>query len=156
MTVESLPARHVAEAAHLYYFRIAAGARAPSWYVEGMATQFEGFEWRGSAYAYNRLSRSRLPFVRQAMEQGRHLPLDQLLQGDALALINSDPEKALLFYAECWAFVYFLTRTNQVEHIEAFQRYRDAVDAGKDAKLQEYFPDLRALEEEFVKFIKRM
>ncbi len=144
------------EAAHLYYFRIAEASGAPSWYAEGMATQFEGFRWAGSKYVYDRLSRSRLPFLRRAIEQGRLLPLDQVVSGDALTLINSDTEKALVFYAECWALVYFLTQTDQEEHREAFRRYRDAVDSGKAAPLSDFFPDLRALDADFVKFIKRM
>ncbi|MEK7865912.1 MAG: DUF1570 domain-containing protein, partial [Planctomycetota bacterium] len=144
------------EAAHLYYFRIAAASGAPSWYAEGMATQFEGFRWAGSKYVYDRLSRSRLPFLRRAIEQGRLLPLDQIVSADALTLINSDTEKALVFYAECWAFVYFLTQTDQEEHREAFRKYRDAVDSGKAAPLSEFVGDLRALDADFVKFIKRM
>ncbi len=143
------------EAAHLYYFRIASGVAAPSWYAEGMATQFEGFEWTGSSYVYNRLSRVRLPFVKQAMNQGRHLPVAELVQGDALTLINSDTDKALLFYAECWALVYFLTQTDLAEYRDGFQRYREAVDSGKPAALAEFLPDLGAVEAEFVKFIKR-
>ncbi|GEM_PF-1764791 len=143
------------EAAHLFYFRIAKGLAAPSWYAEGMATQFEGFEWTGSSYAYNRLSRARLPFVKQAMDQRRHIPIAELVKSDALSLINSDTDKALLFYAECWALVYFLTQTEQTEFREGFQRYREAVDSGKPAALTEFFTDLGALEAEFVKFIKR-
>ncbi len=144
------------EAAHLYYFRVAAASGAPSWYAEGMATQFEGFRWAGSKYVYDRLSRSRLPFIRRAIEQNRLIPLDQLVAGEALTLINSDTEKALVFYAECWALVYFLTQTDQEEYRAAFRRYRDAVDSGKAAPLSEFFTDLRALDADFVKFIKRM
>ena len=144
------------KAAHLYFFRVATLSSVSSWYAEGMATQFEGFQWAGDGYVYDRLSRSRLAFVKQAMEAGRHLPLDQLVAGDALTLINSDIERALLFYAECWAPVHFLTMTQQEEYRAAFQKYRDAIDAGSSCSLTDCFPDLQALEADFVKFVRRL
>ena len=90
------------------------------------------------------------------MEAGRHLSLDQLVAGDALTLINSDIERALLFYAECWALVHFLTMTQQEEYRAAFQKYRDAIDAGSSCSLTDCFPDLKALEADFVKFVRRL
>ncbi|MBI2920867.1 MAG: DUF1570 domain-containing protein [Planctomycetes bacterium] len=143
----------VHEAAHLYYFRTSAAARPPSWYAEGMATYFEGFFWDGKGYRFNHLSESRLPFARDAMKGGRHIPLKDLLAGDALALINSDSQKALLFYAECWALNFYLSQTDYRPWKEAYAEYRKAVDTGKAGPLEKFFPDLGKLEEDWVRFV---
>ncbi len=142
------------EAAHLYYFRIAPSARPPSWYAEGLATQLEGFQWDGKEYAFDRLSSSRVPFIRQAVDAKKHFPLADLFRGDALALINADPSRALTFYAECWALVYYLCHTSEAKHVESFRRYREAIDAGTDRPPAEFFPDLAQLEKDFLRFAK--
>lgn len=144
------------EAAHLYYFRIAAAARPPSWYAEAMATQLEGFYWDGKAYVYDRVSQSRLPFIQQAVRGERHLKLDELLGGDALKLINADSEKALIFYAECWAFFYYLTHAADPKDKEAFDKFRENIDKGGQRDLKGYFRDPVKLEENFLKFVKGM
>ncbi len=144
------------EAAHLYFFRVAPNSQCPSWYAEGMATQFEGFRWDGKAYVYDRRSQERVPFVRQAASNGRQMPIDQLIAGDALTLINSDHEKALLFYAECWGLVYFLSETDNPKYKAAWEKFREEMDSGKQANFAEHFTDLKGLEAEFVKFVKRL
>ncbi len=144
------------EAAHLYFFRVRPSSRPPSWYAEGMATQFEGFEWKGAEYAFNRVSASRLPFLKESIRKGRLIPLDQLLAGNALTLINSDAEKALVFYAEAWGLFYFLTHTNQVELRAGFEKYRKSIDAGTERPMTEFLPDLKQIEADLVKYVDAM
>lgn len=144
------------EAAHLFWFRVAPGAKAPSWFAEGMATAFEGFTWDGKAYTFNFLSESRLPFARDAMKAGRHLPLADIIAGDALTLINNDPQKALLFYAECWSLNYYLTRTPNKAVREAYAEYRKSVARGNADPLTKFFPDAAKLERDWVEFVKGM
>ncbi len=143
----------VHEAAHLYWFRIAPGAKAPSWYAEGMATYFEGFGWTGAKYAFNHVAEARLPFVREAMKAGRHMPIKELIAGDALALINSDSQKALLFYAECWALHFYLATTENKAYREAFRDYRKAVETGQPKTLLDFFPDAARMEADWVRFV---
>ncbi|KAF0245079.1 MAG: Tetratricopeptide [Planctomycetota bacterium] len=143
----------VHEAAHLYFFRVAPSARPPSWYAEGMATYFEGFDWDGKTYRFNFISDSRVPFVRDAMRGGRHIPLKDLLAGDALQLINSDSQKALLFYAECWALNYYLSQTDNKGYGAAYEEYRKNVASGGGKALLEYFPDAARLEKDWVECI---
>ena len=100
-------------------------------------------------------SRSRIWFLKQAAAAGKHIPLDQLVAGDALTLINSDPEKALVFYSECWGLVYFLTHTENRALLAAFEKFRESADRGGRPSLQEFI-DLRALEPEFLAFVKRL
>ncbi|GEM_PF-2900099 len=143
------------EAAHLYYFRAVQIGSSASWYLEGMAAQFEGFRDTAGEYAFDRRSKTRISFLKQAVAASRHIPLDQLVAGDALTLINSDPEMALVFYSECWGLVYFLTHTEDKTLAAAFQKFRDAADDGDRAALQEFL-DLKSIEPEFLAFVKRL
>ncbi|MCC6737730.1 MAG: DUF1570 domain-containing protein, partial [Planctomycetia bacterium] len=141
------------EGAHLYWFRIAPGAKAPSWFAEGMATYFEGFDWDGKAWKFGGAPDSRLPRIRDAMLEGKHIPLADLWKGDALALINSDAQKALLFYSECWALNYYLTETGNAAYRKAWADYRKAVADGRDEPLSKFIPDLDRLEKDWVRFV---
>ncbi len=144
------------ESAHLYYFRVAPNANIASWYAEGMATQFEGFHWDGKTYVYDRRSQMRVPFAREAASGKSGLPLEQVIGGDALTLINSDQEKALAFYAECWGLVYFLSETDDKGIKEAWAKFREDADGGKQAQFEDYFKDLKGLEAAYQKFVKRL
>ncbi|MCE9582719.1 MAG: DUF1570 domain-containing protein [Planctomycetes bacterium] len=143
----------VHEAAHLYFFRVTPGVQAPSWYAEGMATYFEGFDWDGKTYRFNFISDSRLPFARDAMRGGRHIPLKDLMSGDALQLINSDSTKALLFYAECWALNFYLSQTDNKAYRDGYAAYRKAVASGAAKPLLEFFPDSAKLEKDWMECI---
>ncbi|MBI2920868.1 MAG: hypothetical protein HYY18_07250 [Planctomycetes bacterium] len=143
----------VHEAAHLYYFRIAPKAAPPSWHAEGMATYFEGFSWDGKSYRFDFVSESRLPFARDAVKAGKHIPLADVFGGDALALINSDHNKALLFYAECWALNLYLTQTDNRAYREGYAAYRKAVAAGGSEPLSKFIPDVGQLERDWMRFV---
>jgi tetratricopeptide (TPR) repeat protein len=143
----------VHEAAHLYWFRVSPMARAPSWMSEGMATYFEGFSWDGKAYRFNHVSESRLPFVRDAMKSGRHMSFPDMFAADALALINTDTRKALLFYAQCWSLVFYLRETDRPEYRAAWADYRNSVAAGETKPLLEFFTDPVKLEADWIAFI---
>ncbi len=143
----------VHEAAHLYYFRAVPTARPKSWYAEAMATWFEGFEFDGKAWKFGTASESRLPFVRDAMKAGRHIPLKDIFDGQALALINSDPSKALLFYAECWSLSYYLTTTSDKGWRAGWAAYRESVARGRDEPFLSFFSDPKALEADWVRFV---
>jgi Flp pilus assembly protein TadD len=143
----------VHECAHLYFFRVCPMARPASWYAEAMATYFEGFSYDGKTYKFNFMSESRLPFVRDAMKGGRHIPLKDMMAGNALALINSDSQKALLFYAQCWALNYYLCQTENKAYRAAYAEYRKAVASGQTKDLLEFFPDAAALERDWMQFV---
>jgi tetratricopeptide (TPR) repeat protein len=143
----------VHEAAHLYYFRVAHRARAPSWHAEGLATYFEGFSWDGKSWRFHHVSDSRLAFAQRAMKEGSHIPLDEMFKADALALINSDTHKALLFYAQCWALNLYLSETDDRAYREAFAAFRKSVEEGGQEPLSKFIPDLGKLEKDWVRFV---
>ncbi|MBI2922894.1 MAG: DUF1570 domain-containing protein [Planctomycetes bacterium] len=142
----------VHEAAHLYYYRTATVARQPSWYMEAMATYFEGFQGSTGSWKFTFLNDSRTALARTALSGSGFIPLKDLLSGDAGTLINSDTSKALVFYSECWALNYFLTRTSDKAIAKAYREYRDAMAAGKDEPFTKYFPDLPGLEKKWRDF----
>jgi tetratricopeptide (TPR) repeat protein len=144
------------EASHLFYFRVSPAARPPSWYAEGMATWFEGFAWDGAAWTFSHISDARLPFARDAMKAGRHIPLKELLAGDAMQLILADPSRALLFYAECWSLHYYLSRTDDRSARTAWAEFRKAADSGTPRPLLDYFPDPARIEKDWISFISGM
>ncbi len=146
----------VHEAAHLYYFRVAPGSSPPSWHAEGLATWFEGFEPAADGWRFGRLPVGRVDQAREAMMAGTHLTLTDLLAGDAIALINTDTRKALLFYAEAWSFNFFLMRTDNEKYRLAFEEYRKAVMAGKKPALGDFFGDLKQLEKDWTAFVKAL
>ena len=127
--------------------------RAPSWFAEGMATYFEGFEWDGKSWKFGGVPDSRLPRIRDAMQEGKHIPLEELWKGDALALINNDSQKALLFYSECWALNYYLSETENKTYRAAFADYRKAIASGRDEPLSKFIPDLEKFEKDWVRFV---
>ena len=143
----------VHEAAHLYYFRVAAPKSLPSWHAEGMATYFEGFAWDGAAWKFGTLPEGRVQLVKSAVRSGTAIGLEEMTKADALALINSDAQKALLFYSEAWSLNYFLTHTGNAAYREAYLGWRRAVADGKESGLGEFFTDLPALEKDWKAFV---
>ncbi|KAF0245941.1 MAG: hypothetical protein FD180_1203 [Planctomycetota bacterium] len=144
----------VHEAAHLYYYRICTPSGCPSWHAEAMATYFEGFEPAGDSWRFTFVSDSRLPYVRDAMKAGTHIPLKDLLAGDAGALINSDASKAILFYAECWSLNYYLTQTSDAPSKAAYAEYRKSAESGKSDPMSKFFTDMDKLEKDWLAFVK--
>ncbi|MEK7466608.1 MAG: tetratricopeptide repeat protein [Planctomycetota bacterium] len=142
----------VHEAAHLYFYRTSTMTRWPSWFMEGMATYFEGFQGSTGAWRFSYNNDSRVALAKQALGGTGFIPLKDLLGGDAGALINSDASKALVFYSECWALNYFLTRTSDKALANAYKDFRDAMAAGKNEEFTKYFPDLDGLEKAWKEF----
>jgi tetratricopeptide (TPR) repeat protein len=144
------------ELAHLFWFRVSPAARTPSWLAEGMATAFEGFQWDGRGYRFTFVSESRLPIVRAAAKAGRHIPLKEALEADALALINADPQRALLFYAECWSLHWFLTTTTNGAWKAGYAEFRKEVARGGHPSLERALGDLGAVEKEWIAAVSGM
>jgi len=94
------------ELSHLFFWGTAP-AVMPDWYAEGFAESFGGqgtFTFDGKELAIGApMDRHRLDALVKAP-----LPLAELLAGDVEELLQKDPDKALRFYAEAWAFQRFL------------------------------------------------
>lgn len=143
----------VHEAAHLYYWRAVGWSDPPSWLAEGMATYFEGFEWTGKEWKYTWLAPDRQHFARDAVLKGTHFPIAEFTRGDAGKLINENPGRAIVFYAQAWSLNMYLTTTSKIAYRKAYEAYRKDAERGKTDALSKYFPDLKQLESDWKKFV---
>jgi len=110
------------ELAHLYQYSVSP-AVLPSWYLEGCAESYGGagtFRWDGKALLVRgTMAPARLEELRAGV-----LPLAELLDGEALAMLSSDKLTARRFYCESWAFLRYLEQGAGPEIAARFQRWR--------------------------------
>ena len=94
------------ELSHLFFYGTAP-AVMPDWYAEGFAETFGGqgtFTWDGKKLVLGGLLRAdRLQDLKKAP-----LPLEEMLNADALHQLTADRDKGLRFYAQSWAFQRYL------------------------------------------------
>jgi hypothetical protein len=126
------------EGAHLFY-GLAFSGQAPSWLDEGMATYFEGFTLDNHGKpTFDHISTGRLGQLKLALNSAQLFSMDELLNSDALQLINSDANRASVFYAQCWGLFYFFNTTIDSRFKTAFTQYFDGIKRGAR-------PDLKKL-----------
>jgi hypothetical protein len=109
------------EAAHHVLF--AGGALTPlasnpQWLVEGLAMQFESPPTL-SGHGTDSVSEYRLDEYHQAHEEGRLLPLHDVLWGQEK--IGGSTRNRATYYAQAWALVYYL-KNKQPERLAAYVR----------------------------------
>lgn len=96
------------ELTHLYIFSMTR-AIMPSWYSEGFAELFGGqgtFTWDGTKLEVgDMMADFRLAPLR---ERSSRFTINEMLTLDALELFANDRERALKFYAQSWALLYYL------------------------------------------------
>ncbi len=158
------------EAAHLYSFNVHPPHMMPSWYAEGIATQFEGYAWDSKTrkLTLDYVSRGRLGTVKSQILSGSGMKIADLVRGDALASINASPAAAGTFYATSWAFRHFLDRSTDVRVRPLADEYIRKMDAGEfgrggnlgpaalDPVEQVFGSDLTWLQETYEAFIREV
>lgn len=96
------------ELTHLYTYSMTR-AVMPSWYSEGFAELFGGqgtFTWDGTKLEVGgRMADFRLAPLRN---RSNRFALAEMLSSDAIGLFATDRERALQFYAQSWALLYYL------------------------------------------------
>jgi len=157
------------ELAHLYFFGTTPVAM-PAWYAEGLAESVGAqgaFTWDGKTLRLDGLLRQdRLANLRQ-----EPLPLAEFLAADPFRLLLVDPDKALRFYSQAWAFRRYLTTADSPFH-ERFLAYeakcRGAMPGAAStmrygdpepaiaAFQAEFGRDLAALEQAFLLWLKAL
>ena len=152
----------VHEGAHLYHFNAFPNVPLPSWFAEGVATQFEGYQWDGKNLKVDYIAVERLRWLQRAMLRNQYIPLAQLLDGNAIDLINNNAEGAANFYAECWGFQYFMKQVAASQYQQRFQKYSQDMNLGKlrgnekIAFMAEFEKDLKEIESLWRKHILAM
>jgi hypothetical protein len=143
------------ELTHLFQYGVSP-AVLPSWYAEGSAEAYGGagtFRWDGQELAVGgTMSSERLTELR-----GGVLPLGELLEGDALALLAEDKLAARRFYAQSWAFVRFLEQGAGPEIAARLARWRTmCLGSAAGADLDKpYQTDASASERLFLELFER-
>jgi hypothetical protein len=111
------------ELTHLYHYGLTRGV-LPDWYEEGLAETYGGqgtFTWDGEtlevggAMAEHRLEPVKDPEAR--------LPLSELLGTDAAGMFVAERSRALVFYAQAWAFLRYLREGADLELTARFRRW---------------------------------
>lgn len=159
------------EFTHLFQYSVSP-AVLPSWYCEGSAEAYGGegtFRWDGRELVVRGLmNAARLTELRAGV-----LPLGELLDGDALALLARDKLVGRRFYAQSWAFLRFLEQGAGPEIAARLGRWRTmslgsaagaefekpyATDAATSRRLflELFEKDLARLEQEFGAWLKAL
>jgi hypothetical protein len=95
------------ELTHLYSFGISR-AVMPSWYAEGLAETYGGqgtFQWRDGVL---KTGGTLADFRLEPLRKEQRFSVRDLLDEDALAVLNRDRALGLQFYSQSWAFVRYL------------------------------------------------
>lgn len=149
------------EGAHLYQYNACPRCQAPSWFMESIATQFEGFQWDGKKRDLNMTFLSpRLSWLQRELNGKTYFAIPDLMEGKAMEYINNDPQKAATFYAECWGLWYFMERSP--DYKARFKAYRQDVLEGKyngresQVFLDEFAKDVDDIEDKWHKTILKL
>jgi len=105
--------------------------RLPAWLDEGLATSFEGYEWKNGRVNFDpRLNGSRLFSLKETLARDRLFGISDLLDLDAgrvLSHTNVDPDnpdidpKLAAYYAQTYALVRFLREYDYGRHLQSFR-----------------------------------
>jgi TonB family protein len=130
-----------------HYFLSRALVQRPAWLNEGLAEYFATADIREDEISLGALSVERL----QLLKTNAPLPLKTFFAVDSNSPYYNESFKANVFYAQAWAFVYFMMHG---EYAGRFKRYVEAMTQG-EAKLLDYLNvGERDLEIAFLNFLK--
>ena len=102
-----------------HYFLSRAVVNRPVWLSEGLAEYFSTADIRNDEIVLGALSPERLQLLRTE----RLLPLEELFAVDSSSPYYNESRKANVFYAESWAFIYYMMHG---DYTDGFKRYIEA------------------------------
>ena len=111
------------ELTHLYQYGVTPTI-FPSWYAEGFAETYGGpgtFAWDGKKLSVGGTMSAHL--IEPLRDDKIYIPLEKLLKGNALKLINENKTSARVFYNQSWAFFRYLRKHATDEIRTRFARY---------------------------------
>lgn len=147
------------EGAHLFHYNAYKRLRIPSWFAEGVATQFEGFEWDGRNLKINYISENRLIWLKRAFVNRKTLSLEELVTGNALKKINASPNQAATFYSQCWGLYYYLRNIAKKSRKDRFHDFVKRMNNAEyehnqeQAFLDVFAKDVDAIENDYRRYI---
>ena len=130
-----------------HYFLSRALVNRPAWLSEGLAEYFSTADIRNDRIVLGALSGERL----QLLKTERLLPLEQLFAVDSSSTYYNESRKANVFYAESWAFIYYMMNG---EYADAFKRYIEASTTSEVNLLDYLKVKMNELESEFTNYLR--
>jgi hypothetical protein len=98
--------------------------RLPPFLEEGLATTFEGIDFRDDLPRWNcSVNPLRAQSLRHAMESKHLWPLDQLIRMHAGNVVNGTGDQIEAFYAQCWAFARFMREADNGRYLPNLQKW---------------------------------
>src|SRR5262245_28467847 len=113
-----------------HYFLTRGLQSRPTWLNEGLAEYFSTAEVHNDEISLGAVSLDRL----QLMKTSSPLPLKDFFAVDASSPYYNESSKASVYYAEAWAFMYYMMHG---EYASGFKAYLNALQKG-DANLLQY------------------
>ncbi|MEX1017243.1 MAG: DUF1570 domain-containing protein [Phycisphaeraceae bacterium] len=138
------------------------GPNLPTSINEGLAQYFENIVIVNGTMRTGMADRRRIAQVKQMLEEGRAMPLDQLLNitGEQWgATLRSDPRAASDLYAQSWSLVYFLAQADR-RYQAAFNDYLAELSRGLHSRqaMERAFgvEDFAAAQPAWVRFVSEL
>jgi hypothetical protein len=135
-------------------------SRSKAWLFEGLAEFNEGRVFKDGKLGKPVPHRTNLNHVRQALRDGKLIPLEKVLAAEKLTDLhgsNFDGEECYRAYGQVWALVYYLLEGNGGRHRARFERFMKK-DLGGEGSLEEFKrifgSDLDKFQGNFEKFIR--
>src|SRR5262245_56147711 len=130
-----------------HYFVSRALVNRPAWLSEGLAEYFSTADIRNDRIVLGALSPERL----QLLKTEPLLPLEKLFAVDSNSPFYNESRKANVFYAESWAFIYYMMHG---DYTDAFKRYIEASTTSEVNLLDYLKVKANELNSEFVNYLR--
>jgi hypothetical protein len=138
------------------------GPDLPRWVNEGLAQYFEDALIVDEELKTGLADGMRIARVRQALSQGREMPVQKLLTLSSEGwndLMAHNAERSQLIYAQAWSMVYFLIHGDDGRYQQVFEQYLHRLADGQspDAAVREAFgiDSLEPMSRRWREFAKR-
>jgi TonB family protein len=130
-----------------HYFLSRSLVNRPAWLSEGLAEYFSTAEIRNDRIILGALSSERLQLLRTE----KLLSLEQFLAVDSSSPYYNESRKANVFYAQSWAFIYYMMHG---DYAEGFKRYIEASSKSEVNLLDHLKVTATELESEFTGYLR--
>jgi TonB family protein len=130
-----------------HYFVSRSLVNRPAWLSEGLAEYFSTADIRNDRIVLGGLSPERL----QLLKTEPLLSLEQLFAVDSSSPYYNESRKANVFYAESWAFIYYMMHG---DYTDAFKRYIEASTTSEVDLLDYLKVKPNELNSEFVNYLR--
>jgi hypothetical protein len=136
--------------------------RSKAWVFEGLAEYYEGRDFKDGKLGKPAPHIMNLAHVKQALNEGKLIPLDKLLDAEKLTDLHGTDyncEECFRAYGQAWALVYYLIEGNGGANRAKFERFfkKDVEGEGTPEEFKRIFGgDLDKFQKDFEKFVRQL